>query len=32
MDKLTTFALQEAYYGLRDDDQPAFERGIAAYV
>jgi aminoglycoside 2''-phosphotransferase len=26
-----TFALQEAYYGLRDGDQPAFERGIAAY-
>ncbi len=28
----STFALQEAYYGLRDGDQAAFQRGIAAYV
>jgi aminoglycoside 2''-phosphotransferase len=26
-----TFALQEAYYGLRDGNQQAFERGIAPY-
>jgi aminoglycoside 2''-phosphotransferase len=28
----STFALQEAYYGLRDNDQAAFQRGIADYV
>jgi aminoglycoside 2''-phosphotransferase len=28
----STFALQEAYYGLRDNDWPAFQRGIAEYV
>lgn len=26
-----TYALQEAYYGLRDGNQQAFERGIAPY-
>lgn len=26
-----TFALQEAYYGLRDGNQEAFEDGIAQY-
>jgi aminoglycoside 2''-phosphotransferase len=28
----STFALQEAYYGLRDNDRSAFQRGIAAYI
>jgi aminoglycoside 2''-phosphotransferase len=27
----STFALQEALYGLKHDDQEAFERGMAAY-
>lgn len=28
----STYALQEALYGLRDDDKESFESGIAAYI
>lgn len=28
----STFALQEALYGLRDNDQEAFQSGIAEYI
>jgi len=28
----STFALQEALYGLRDNDQESFKSGIAQYI